>query len=313
MAQMVVYAGIDVSKQWLDVVLWPTIKRHRVSRDDAGLVELAAWFTAHEVIRVGLEASGGYERAVIDALEAKKFEVCCFNARQVRRFAQATKGRLAKNDSVDARVVAQFTATMVQAPPPGRRRELDPLVEHLTVRRQLRGWIIDCANQLERLRDARLRRKIVARRASFERDLAALDVKLATLVAAHDDWRALEDRLRTVPGVGPVLAQTLIALLPELGRLSRRAIASLVGVAPFDDESGGRRGERHIEGGRAAVREVLYMAALAAKRHNPVLAAFAKRLAGKKPKVIVVACMRKLLVTLNAMLRDGKDWKPKAA
>ncbi len=313
MAQMVVCAGIDVSKAWLDVVLWPALTRQRVSRDAAGLTELAVWFTAHEVIRVGLEASGGYERQVIDALEASKFEVCCFNARQVRRFAQAAKGRLAKNDAVDARIVAQFTAVMVETPPPARRRDLDPLVEHLTVRRQLRAWITDCTNQLERLRDARLRRKIVARCAGFARDLAAIDAKLAALVAAHEDWRALADRLRTVPGVGPVLAQTLIALLPELGRLSRRAIASLVGVAPFDDDSGKHRGERHIEGGRAAVREVLYMAALAAKRHNPVIAAFARRLAGKKPKVIVVACMRKLLVALNAMLRDGKDWKPKAA
>ncbi len=119
--------------------------------------------------------------------------------------------------------------------------------------------------------------------------------------------------MRKVPGVGPVLAQTLIALLPELGRVSRRAIASLVGVAPFDDDSGKRAGERHIAGGRDAVREVLYMAAVAARRWNPVIAAFAKRLAGKKPKVIIVACMRKLLTILNAMVRDGQDWNPGAA
>jgi transposase len=313
MARMIVCAGIDVSKRWLDLVLWPTVERHRVSRDAAGLADLAAWFTAHEVTRVGLEASGGYEREVIDALEASKFEVCCLNARQVRRFAQAAKGRLAKNDSVDARIVAQFTAVMVDSPPAGRRRDLDPLVEHLTVRRQLHGWITDCANQLERLRDPRLRRTIAARRAGFERDLAALDAKLAKLVAANDDWQALVDRLRSVPGVGPVLAQTLIALLPELGRLSRRAVASLVGVAPFDDDSGDHHGERHIDGGRAAVREVLYMAALAAKWHNLVIAGFARRLAGKKPKVIVVACTRKLLVILNAMLRDATDWALKAA
>jgi transposase len=294
MARMIVCAGIDVSKRWLDLVLWPTLERHRVSRDAAGLADLAAWFTAHEVTRVGLEASGGYEREVIDALEASKFEVCCLNARQVRRFAQAAKGRLAKNDSVDARIVAQFTAVMVDSPPAGRRRDLDPLVEHLTVRR-------------------RLRRTIAARRAGFERDLAALDAKLAKLVAANDDWQALVDRLRSVPGVGPVLAQTLIALLPELGRLSRRAVASLVGVAPFDDDSGDHHGERHIDGGRAAVREVLYMAALAAKWHNLVIAGFARRLAGKKPKVIVVACTRKLLVILNAMLRDATDWALKAA
>jgi transposase len=154
-----------------------------------------------------------------------------------------------------------------------------------------------------------LRDKIKRRQTALRRDLAALDKRLAKLVAEHDDWHVLEQRLRTVPGVGPVLVHTLIALLPELGRLSRRAIASLVGLAPFDDDSGKYAGERHIRGGRAAVREVLYMAALVAKRFNPLIVAFAKRLAGKKPKVILVACMRKLLVILNAMVRDRQPWK----
>jgi transposase len=306
-------AGIDVSKQWLDVALWP--KRDaklRVGRDAAGLEELATWLRGHNGVRVGLEASGGYEREVIDALEAQGFEVALLNPLQVRRFAQA-KGRLAKNDRVDARTIAQFTAVMIDVPRPSRRRDLDPLSEHLTFRRQLREWITDCITQLEHLRDRQLRHKTEARRAKLERELATHDAILAKLVADHADWAALARRMRTVPGVGPVLSQTLIALLPELGRLSRRAIASLVGVAPFDNDSGQRGGERHIKGGREAVREVLYMAALAAKRFNPVIAAFAKRLVGKKPKVIVVACMRKLLVTLNAMLRDGKDWGARTA
>ena len=140
-----------------------------------------------------------------------------------------------------------------------------------------------------------MRRKLEQRQAALHKELAAFDIELARRVAEHDDWHDLAQRLRSVPGVGPVLAQTLIALLPELGTLSRRVIASLVGVAPFDDDSGKRAGERHIKGGREVVREVLYMAALAAKRYNPLIAAFAKRLAGKKPKVIIVACMRKLL------------------
>lgn len=311
MTQMVVNAGVDVSKSQLDVALWPRQRRARFSRDVAGLAELVSWLRAEGVIRVGLEASGGYEREVIDALTAPGFEVCRFNALRVRRFAQA-KGRLAKNDRVDALTLAHFTAAMVEeGSPPARRRELDPLVEHLTVRRQLLAWIGDCDNQLEQLRDAGLRRKVLARRAGFERDLAGVDAKLAALVAGHDDWRVLERRLRSVPGVGPVLAQTLIALLPELGQLSRRTIAALVGVAPFDDDSAERRGERHIKAGRAVVRHVLYMAALAAMRCNPAIAVFARRLAGKKPKVIIVACMRKLLVMLNAMLRDGQDWNAK--
>lgn len=175
-------------------------------------------------------------------------------------------------------------------------------------RHRLREWIVDCDNQLEHLQDKALRRKTELRRRGFEAELAAIERKLAKLVGAHDDWRGWEVRLRSVPGVGPVLAQTLIALLPELGQLSRHAIACLVGVAPFDDSSGRHAGERHIKGGRKAVREIL-----SAKRCNPVIAAFAKRLAGRKPKVIIVACMRKLLVMRNAMVRDATDWRASAA
>jgi transposase len=308
MAQIVVNAGIDVSKQWLDVSVWPQREEVvRFSRDEAGLAALAAWLKARHVGRVGVEASGGYERDVIDALEAEGFEACLLNPLNVRRFAQA-KGRLAKNDRVDARTIAQFTAVMLDAPSPKRRRELDALREHLTFRRQLRAWIDDCTNQLEHLTDKALRVKTEASRSKLQRELADHDKKLAKLVAEHEDWSEVAKRLRTVPGVGPVLAQTLIALMPELGRLSRQAVASLAGLAPFDNDSGQRNGPRHIQGGRAAVREVLYMATLSARSCNPAIAAFAQRLAGKDFKVAMVACMRKLLVILNAMLRDGKDW-----
>jgi transposase len=312
MAQMVVVAGIDVSKEWLDVALWPKKEALRVSCDAAGYQELAKWLRRQLVVRVGLEASGGYEIAVMDALNERGFEVVRLNAQRVRMFAKA-KGRLAKNDRADARTVAEATAVLVEQVPAKRRRDLDPLVEHLTWRRQLREWMTDCINQLEHLKDKALRREIEKRRNAFALQIAAIDRNLASLIGQHDDWQELERRLRTVPGVGPVLARTLIALLPELGTLSRRSVACLAGVAPFDDESGKRTGERHIKGGRAAVREVLYMAALAAMRHNPKIAAFAKRLSGKKPKVVIVACMRKLLVSLNAMLRDGTDWQLKTA
>jgi transposase len=312
MAQMVVIAGVDVSKQWLDVALWPKPAELRVGRDRPGCDELAGWLRQHEVSRVGLEASGGYEIEVVDALEAQGFEVVRLNPLRVRRFAEA-KGRLAKNDRADARTIAQATAVLVEEAPAKRRRDLDPLIERLAWRRQLRDWITECVNQLEHLKDKSLRRRVMARKAQFARELAELDKKLATLIDQHPDWRRLAERLTTVPGVGPVLAQTLIALLPELGRCTRRGIACLVGVAPFDDDSGKRRGVRHIKGGRAAVREVLYMAALVAIRHNPTIAAFAKRRAGNRPKVVIVACMRKLLVILNAMLRDGADFEPRAA
>lgn len=312
MAQMVITGGIDVSKAWLDVALWPTKLTLRVERNATGYDRLETWLSDNGVTRLGLEASGGYEIEVIDALQAKGFEVMRFNAQRIRLFAKA-KGRLAKNDRADALTLAQATLVLLDAAPPQRRREFDRLVEHLTYRRQLRDWIVDCTNQLEHLKDQALRQKLAARRTALRRELLAHDKKLASLVRENDAWHVLEQRLREVPGVGPVLAQTLLALLPELGQMSRRAIACLVGVAPFDDDSGKRTGERHIKGGRAAVREVLYMAALVARVHNPVIAAFARRLAGKKPKVIIVACMRKLLVILNAMLRDGTHWQDNAA
>lgn len=311
MAQMIMVAGIDVSKQWLDVALWRKPAKVKVSRDRRGLSELAAWLRQHAVARVGLEASGGYEVEVIDALQAQGFEVVCLNPLRVRRLAEA-KGRLAKNDRADAGVIAEATVLLADTATRGRRRDLDPLVEHLGYRQQLLDWITDCANQLERTRDKLLRRRIAQRQTRLKAELTALDKTIDGLVSEHEDWGQLARRLCAVPGVGPVLAHTLIALLPELGSLTRRSIASLVGVAPFDDDSGKRRGPRRIKGGRSAVRHVLYMATLSAMRHNPAIAAFAARLAGKKPKVRIVACMRKLLVTLNAMLRDGTDFQVRA-
>src|SRR5260221_9806583 len=312
MAQMVLTAGGDVSKHWLDIALWPKRAELRVPRDPDGYCELAAWLRQHGVSRIGVEASGGYEIEVIDALQDMGFEVVRHNAQRVRMFAKA-KGRLAKNDRADARTIAQATAVLVEEAPSKRRRDLDPLIEHLTYRRRLQEWITDCDNQLEHLRQKVLRAKVTARKASLSKELAQLDKLIAELVEKQEDWRALAKRLRTTPGVGPVLASTLIALLPELGSLSRRAIAALVGLAPYDDDSGKHSGERHIKGGRATIRQVLYMAAVSAMQHNPVIAAFAARLVGKKPKVIITACMRKLLVTLNAMVRDGTDWQEKAA
>jgi transposase len=309
MAQQVWTAGIDVGKQQLDIALWSkTPQTLRVDRDADGLARLTEWLREHNVVRVGLEASGGYEREVLDHLEDAGLVTVLLNPRQVRQFARA-KGRLAKNDRIDARTIAEFVAKMVDEDPARRDRSRDQLVEHLGFRRQIRGWIDDCDNMLEHLRDPALRKAAQARRAAFERDLAKQDARIATLIASQPDWAETARRLRTVPGVGPVLASTLIGLLPELGRLSGKAIAALVGVAPFDDDSGGRSGARKIHGGRKAVRNVLYMAALSGKQHNPVLAALAGRLKGKKGKVILVACMRKLIVILNAMLRDGRDWQ----
>ena len=314
MAQIATTAGIDVSKHWLDIAVWPdqTNRLHLDRRDGDWPAKLAQWLTGHEVMRVGLEASGGYEIEVMDALAEHGFDVIRFNAHRIRMFARSI-GRLAKNDQADAAVIAQAVAVLPVRQKQPRRRELDPLVEQLTYRRRLCEWIIDCTNQLEHLKDKSLRRQTERRRTALSLERAQLDAKLATMIADHEPWYELARRLQTVPGVGPVLAATLIALLPELGHLSRRAIASLVGVAPFDRDSGKSQGERHVHGGRTSLRHVLYMATLAAIRCNPLLAAFAKRLVGKKPKVIVVACMRKLLVILNAMLHQGADWRVKPA
>jgi transposase len=331
MAQIITTAGIDVSKATLDIALWPdeTVTLH-VDRGQADCFDkLAAWLSEHEVRPVGLEASGGYEIAVMDALQARGFDVVRFNAQRIRMFAKAA-GRLAKNDRADAIVIpssgysngfaagtlaslAQATAVLSVKQPKARPRPLDPLVELLNYRRRLSDGVIDCTNQLEHLADKALRRSAERRRTGLDRELAEIDKKLAAMLAASGSTGDLAQRLRSVPGVGPVLSTTLVALLPELGALSRRKIASLVGVAPFDDDSGKRRGARCIQGGRAKVRRVLFMATQIAIRHNPAIAAFARRLAGKEPKVIITACMRKLLVILNAIARDRTEWKDQAA
>jgi transposase len=314
MAQIITVAGVDVSKEWLDVALWPeetqALHIDRATPDWADT--LTAWLTAHQVGRIGLEASGGYEIAVMDALQARGVAVVRFNAYRIRKFAEAT-GRLAKNDRVDAAVIAHATGVLRVKQAKQRPVALDPLVELLTYRRRLCDWEIDCANQLEHLQDKVLRRQTQRRKANLARERTAIEAKMAALIAACPDWRDLAARRRGVPGVGPVLATTLIALLPELGSVSGKVMAALVGVAPFDDKSGKRSGRRYIQGGRPVVRHVLYMATLSAMRHNPLLAAFAKPLAGKPPKVIIVACMRKLLTILNAIVRDKAVWRAAAA
>lgn len=303
-------AGIDVGKSHLDIAIWSDQRdTRRIAHDAEGLRDLVGWLHTHNVARVGLEASGGYERNVVEALEDAGFVVAVLNPRQVRQFARA-KGRLAKNDRIDAVTIAEFMAKLVDVVPPRPSRALARLAELVTLRRRIVAWIEDCGNASEHLRDAALCKLIAAQRRGFEKALLALDERIAAMIAADADWAETARRLRTVPGVGPVLAHTLIALLPELGTLTGRQLSALVGVAPFDRESGGWKGTRHIQGGREAVRRVLYMAALVAKRHNPVLAAFAARLRGKKPKVVTVACMRKLLVILNAMIKVRADWDP---
>lgn len=312
MADMVRVAGIDVSKQTLDACVLPSGETLTVTYDRAGLGKLRRWLLDRGVAIAATEASGGYEREVGERLEKAGLVVRRLNPLRVRRFAEL-KGRLAKTDRLDARLIAEYALTYPQEHLQRRDPRRDRLAEYLLVRRHTQDAITDCDNQLEHLREAPMRRLVKARKAALARTIAMLDRQLAELLAEHDDLVELAERLRSVPSVGPVLATTLIALLPELGALTRRQVASLVGVAPFDRSSGRHVGAKAIHAGRATVRNVLYMATLSAVRYNPAIKAFAERLDAKPGKVRIVACMRKLLVTLNAIVRDGARWQPRPA
>lgn len=305
--------GIDVAKAEL-VIAWGLEGRlTTVPNDEAALQPLVAELTAAAPALVVLEATGGYELLCVAALVAAQLPVVVVNPRQVRDFAKAT-GQLAKTDRIDARLLALF-GDRVRPPlrplPNAATQELDEL---LTRRRQLLEM-----RQAERNRLAlavgrdrqRLKRSLKKHIEYLERELKITETEIGTLIQDSPVWRERDQLLQSVPGVGPVVARTLLAELPELGTLNRGAIAKLVGVAPLNRDSGTWRGTRAIYGGRASVRTALYMAALVAARRNVVLRAFYQRLvaAGKPKKVALVACMRKLLTILNHMLRTGLPWR----
>jgi transposase len=309
---MVRLAGIDVSKDRLDVHVLPAGESLTVAYDEAGLAELCRWLIGAGVALAAVEASGGYERRVSEVLEDGGIMVRRLNPLRVRRFAEL-KGRLAKTDRLDARTIAEFARDYPEERSCRRDVRRERLAEHLLVRRHTQDAIVECTNQLEHLRDAAMRHLILTRQAALKRACSQLDKRLVELVAEHDDLLDLHRRLQSVPGVGPVLATTLIALLPELGALTRRQVAALVGVAPFDRSSGQRSAPKSIQAGRSTIRKALYMAAMVASRWNPDIAAFAARLTSKPGKVRIVACMRKLIVVLNAIVRDGARWQPRTA
>jgi transposase len=308
MAAIVPTIGIDVSKDRLDVAVHPGGEQVSVVNDAEGWRLLVKRLKPIHARAIGIEASGGYERGVIGALLDAGLPVRSVNPWKLRQFARAA-GLLAKNDRLDARAIALFVASL-----PGREVHHDPAVAHLAemvqARRQLVDAIQQFGNQTEHLRDAALKRMHARRIRLVERDVAHLDLRIAQTIAADPALKARHDLLCSMPGVGPVLAATLLALLPELGSLPNRSAAALVGVAPYDFDSGKMRGLRCIFGGRAAIRRVLFMAAQAAIRYNATLRAFRQRLiaAGKKPKVAIVAVMRKMIVTLNTMVRNASPW-----
>jgi transposase len=307
------FVGIDVSKDHLDVFVRPTGAAVRLGNDEPGIAAVVDRVRAAGPAAVVLEATGGYEATLAAALAAAGLPVVVVNPRQARRFAEAT-GRLAKTDRLDAAALAHFAEAVrppVRPLPDADARALAALVAR---RRQLLDMRTAEQNRLS-LADPAVARDIRAHVAWLDRRLAAADRDLAAAVQASPAWRAKDDLLRSVPGVGPVVSRTLLAELPELGTLSGRRIAALAGVAPVAKDSGRHAGARRIAGGRAAARSALYMACLSAVRYNPPLRATYRRLraAGKAVKVAQVAAMRKLLVILNAMVRDGRHWHPALA
>ena len=304
------FVGIDVSKSQLDVAVRPSGETWAVAHDEAGLSALVARLRPLGPTLIVLEATGGLEVALAGALAAATLPVVVVNPRQVRDFARST-GALAKTDRLDAQSLARFAEAVRPEPrplPDAQAQELSALLQR---RRQLVDMLTAEKNRLQAA-PRRIRPQIQAHIKWLHRQIRQFDDDLRTLVRSSPLWRDKDDLLRSTPGVGPVLATTLVAALPELGTLTRHQIAALVGVAPLNRDSGTLRGRRTVWGGRAHVRAVLYMGTLVAVRHNPVVAAFYLRLraAGKVPKVALTACMRKLLTILNAMLKHRTRWAP---
>ena len=304
------YLGLDVAKDTLELASEPTGLQGTFPNTPDGIAALLAQCQAQPVALLVLEATGGYETAAVVALAHAGLPVIVVNPRQVRDFAKAL-GRLAKTDRLDAQVLALFGARVRPAPRPLPDEATAELDAVLTRRRQLLEMLHAERQRRPRARGRVVRRSLDAHIRWLEHQVIDTDATLEQTIQASPLWRVQDQLLQSVPGVGPTLARTLLGQVPELGRLDRHAIAALVGVAPLARDSGTLRGRRTCWGGRPAVRTVLYMAALTAARWNPVLRAFYQRLraAGKPAKVALTAVARKLLVLLNAILRDQQPWR----
>jgi len=304
------YVGIDIAKERLDIAERPQVSRWQAVRDEAGIGQLVQRLQAVPPALIVLEATGGLEGSVVSALLAAQLPVVVVNPRQVRDFAKAT-GRLAKTDRLDADLLAHFGEALKPVPrplPDAQQRQLDGLMVR---RRQLVDMLVAERNRLTiapPATQASLRRHIDW----LQAELDDVEGEVQRLIRQTPAWRERDDLLQSVPGLGQVTAASLLAALPELGTLSHKQIAALVGVAPFNSDSGKHKGKRICWGGRADVRSVLYMATLSATRFNPLIRTFYLRLvaAGKPKKVALTACMRKLLTFLNAILRDARPWQP---
>ena len=313
MASPDVFVGIDVALADLVVAVRPTQATWTLANDDGGITTLVHRLRALQPRLIVLEATGGYERAVVGALATAGLPVVVANPRHVRDFARAT-GQLAKTDQVDAAILALFAERVHPEPRPLPDAATHALNALLARRRQLLEMLTAERNRLGHAVPA-VARDLRQHIRWLERRLRDLDRDLDDQIHASPVWRATDDLLQSTPGVGPVLSRTLLATLPELGRLSHKQIAALVGVAPLARDSGRWRGRRHVTGGRAPVRAALYMGALVAAQHNPHIRPFYQRLvtAGKPKKVALTACMHKLLTILNAMVKSNTAWRTPVA
>ncbi len=306
-----IYVGIDVSKDRLDVHVRPSGEAIAVARDGKGLEELVERLRALSPRLIAVEATGGFETIVAAAAASAGLPLVVVNPAQVRHFAQAI-GKRAKTDPIDAAVIALFVEAVkpeLRALPDEAQRLLAELVAR---RRQIIEMIVAERQREKRAANVRVRKSILRHVRVLEKELPEIDEDIGSLVRGSPAWREKEDLLVSFPGIGNTLARTILAEVPELGDLTRREIASLVGVAPFTRQSGRWKGKSMIGGGRASARSALFLAALVASRHNPVLKAFYIRLlaVGKPKMVALIAVARKILTTLNAMLRDKTKWQP---
>jgi transposase len=304
------YVGIDVAKEQLDVAVRPSGETWSTGNDEEGITVLVAGLKRRNPTLVVLEATGGYQARIASALAAAKVPVAVVNPRQVRDFAKAI-GRLAKTDSLDAAVLARFAEDVKPEPRPVSDEKSAELTSLLMRRRQLVEMLVSEKNRLAMGPPKKVRKELQRHIAWLEEAIARAEESLDDAIRESPVWREKEKLLLGVKGVGDVTARTMLARMPELGTLNRKQIASLVGVAPHNRDSGTMRGQRCIWGGRADVRQVLYMATLSARTFNPAIKIFYRRLidAGKPNKIAIVACMRKLLTILNAILRTKSAWR----
>ena len=304
------YVGIDVAKAVLDVAVRSSGETWQVANDDAGISELVGGLRGLGPVLVVCEATGGFERPLVAALAAARIPIVVANPRQVRDFARST-GQLAKTDRLDAGILALFAERVQPEPRPLPDAAAQLLDALLTRRRQLLEMIVAEKNRLG-FAPRPLHKSIRQHIRWLERQLDDVTRTLAAQIEASPVWRAKDDLLRSVPGIGPIVSTTLVGELPELGTLTHKQIATLAGLAPLARDSGTLRGKRMVWGGRAPVRTALYMAALCGRRWNPQLRPFYERLiaAGKPKKVALIACARKLLTIVNAMVRDHQPWLP---